>query len=200
MRPGTGGVAWPPLPGLCPARRWASLRSAGSSRPEERARRRRWLGRGTGSEARVGPERRRRRLPAPPPAPARSREEFLSERRQVLQDLRREVEQHARYRREVEEGGSIPAHFVTLTTALHQWDDLAEILEKYEKLVEEVEEQWEAGRKVQLHVVKLPPLPPSPRGQRLPLPLHREPKPPALLPAPGASARSSAAGSAGAPE
>ena len=49
-----------------------------------------------------------------------------------MRSLRSSVEQHARHRREVEQGGSLPTHFVTLTTAIYQWADLARVLEEYE--------------------------------------------------------------------
>ena len=51
----------------------------------------------------------------------------------MLQELRSATEMHARYRREVDQGGSIPSHFVTLTTAVYQWADLARVLADYER-------------------------------------------------------------------
>ena len=78
---------------------------------------------------------KRRRLPrkSGPASEARRRAELLAEREQVLQQLREATEGHARYRREVAQGGSIPSHFVTLTTACYQWADLARVLEEYER-------------------------------------------------------------------
>ena len=50
----------------------------------------------------------------------------------LMRGLRDAIEQHARHRREVEQGGSMPSHFVTLTTAIYQWADLKRVLEDYE--------------------------------------------------------------------
>ena len=46
-----------------------------------------------------------------------------------LSDCARE---HQRLRRCVEQGGEIPVHFVTLTTAIYHWRDLANVLREYE--------------------------------------------------------------------
>ncbi len=43
------------------------------------------------------------------------------------------MEQHARYRRDLQQGGCIPAHFTTLTTAIYHWADLHAVLEEYER-------------------------------------------------------------------
>ena len=73
----------------------------------------------------------------------RGAEELLRERRRVLSALQAGVQTHARHRREAEQGGGVAAHFVTLTTAVYQWDDLAQVLEKYEKGIE----QYRHGRR-----------------------------------------------------
>ena len=74
--------------------------------------------------------------PAPEPVAAEHtplREELLAGRRPLLSALETATAQHARYRRQLEQGGCVPAHFITLTTAIYQWDDLARVLEKYEE-------------------------------------------------------------------
>ena len=54
-----------------------------------------------------------------------------------VEDGRRRVAEaagkRARVRREVEQGGSTPVHFVTLTTAVYQWEDLHRVLCKYDR-------------------------------------------------------------------
>ena len=75
--------------------------------------------------------------PAPPAAAAPSQRnrahELRKERGPLMGNLRAAVEKHARFRRDVEQGGCIPAHFVTLTTAIYHWADLADVLEEYER-------------------------------------------------------------------
>ena len=53
----------------------------------------------------------------------------------LLQELRAETQDHARCRREMEQGGGLPTHFVTLTTAVYHWDDLHQVLQKYERFI-----------------------------------------------------------------
>ena len=50
-----------------------------------------------------------------------------------LKHLRRRTFEHAGTRRCVEEGGEVPVHFVTLTTAIYYWADLARLLRAYEE-------------------------------------------------------------------
>ena len=57
----------------------------------------------------------------------------MADRERLLRGLREAAKEHARYRREAEQGGSIPAHFVTLTTAIYHWADLVKVLEEYER-------------------------------------------------------------------
>ena len=47
--------------------------------------------------------------------------------------LRDCASEHHRLRRCVEQGGEIPVHFITLTTAIYHWRDLANVLREYEK-------------------------------------------------------------------
>ena len=49
------------------------------------------------------------------------------------EDVRKAMPHYARLLREVEQGGEVPAHFVTLTTAIYHWDDLAAVLGEYER-------------------------------------------------------------------
>ena len=49
-----------------------------------------------------------------------------------IQDLVSELQQRSLC---VQGGGEIPCHFITLTTAVYHWDDLAKCLEKFEKAV-----------------------------------------------------------------
>ena len=60
-------------------------------------------------------------------------EELLGQRRQLLSALRAAQQQHTKNRRDLEQGGCIPAHFTTLTTAIYHWADLAAVLEEYER-------------------------------------------------------------------
>ena len=63
------------------------------------------------------------------PAPAT---EAAPAREEAFKTLRAKTEQHFRKRRCVEQRGEVPVHFVTLTTAIYHWQDLAAILEDYE--------------------------------------------------------------------
>ena len=47
--------------------------------------------------------------------------------------LRTTTAEHYRLRRCVEQGGEIPVHFITLTTAIYHWADLANVLREYEE-------------------------------------------------------------------
>ena len=47
--------------------------------------------------------------------------------------LRDCVSEHYRLRRCVEQGEEIPVHFITLTTAIYHWSDLASVLREYEE-------------------------------------------------------------------
>ncbi|CAK0870327.1 unnamed protein product, partial [Prorocentrum cordatum] len=81
--------------------------------------------------------------PAPPGMPLageagaaatvqRSAADLLAERAPLLHSFQEAIEQHARYRRDAEQGGCIPAHFITLTTAIYHWSDLAHVLDEFE--------------------------------------------------------------------
>jgi endonuclease/exonuclease/phosphatase family metal-dependent hydrolase len=50
-----------------------------------------------------------------------------------VRQLEEKTSELARSLRQVQQGGAVPAHFVTLTTAIYHWPDLACILEQYEK-------------------------------------------------------------------
>ena len=50
-----------------------------------------------------------------------------------LRQLQQKVSEHCRLRRCVEQGGEIPVHFITLTTAIYHWADLGNILREYEE-------------------------------------------------------------------
>ena len=52
---------------------------------------------------------------------------------EAISYLRECASEHHRLRRCVEQGGEIPVHFITLTTAIYHWRDLANVLREYEK-------------------------------------------------------------------
>ena len=50
-----------------------------------------------------------------------------------LSFLERATSDLATTRRALEQGGEVPAHFLTLTTAIYHWDDLRTILQEYDQ-------------------------------------------------------------------
>ena len=64
---------------------------------------------------------------------AGAREELLAQQDALLSAMEAATQQHAQHRRDLQQGGCIPAHFVTLTTAIYHWADLAGVLEDYER-------------------------------------------------------------------
>ena len=51
---------------------------------------------------------------------------------ELLRTLRAATQQHARFRRDLEQGGCIAAHYTILTTAICHWADLQSVLAECE--------------------------------------------------------------------
>jgi hypothetical protein len=49
----------------------------------------------------------------------------------ATEELRNSARTHRRLRRCVEQRGEVPVHFITLTTAIYHWQDLAQWLREY---------------------------------------------------------------------
>ena len=102
--------------------RAAAAAQAGEGSPveteEERMRQERDLER---AQAELGDEA----VPAPSPSAAPPAQAF--------EELRHKTAAHFRLRRCAEQRGEVPVHFITLTTAIYHWQDLAPILERYEE-------------------------------------------------------------------
>ena len=56
----------------------------------------------------------------------------LREEPPSLGELRALTSRYAKMKRCIDQGGEVPVHFITLTTAIYHWDDLATLLREYE--------------------------------------------------------------------
>ena len=62
----------------------------------------------------------------------------IADRAEVFKRLQHCVTEHSCLRRCVQQRGEVPVHFITLTTAIYHWDDLARLLREYEACTKEL--------------------------------------------------------------